>query len=98
MIYADTTRYQGFPRIISDGKGGIIAAFLQGNTAQDARVYAQRVGPAGDLLWPRERLWRYSPDACTEWSKGPVRRSSLRLGMVMCMPCRRRYRRLARLL
>jgi hypothetical protein len=51
-VYPRTSGYQGYPHIAGDGMGGVVIVFLAGNSASDARAYAQRVGPGGDLLWP----------------------------------------------
>lgn len=43
--------FQGFPRAIPDGTGGMIAAWTDGRNGVDSDVYASRIDGAGTPLW-----------------------------------------------
>jgi hypothetical protein len=43
--------YQNAPNLVADGSGGAVVAWMQ-LAASQTHVYAQRVSPSGDLLWP----------------------------------------------
>ena len=43
---------QGFPRIVLDGEGGVVIAWVDDRSTQD--IFAQRLNTDGDLLWTPE--------------------------------------------
>ena len=49
---AATPEQQAYPRIVADGAGGAIIAWEDDRTDVETYVYAQRIDPFGQSLWP----------------------------------------------
>jgi hypothetical protein len=51
IIVCNAVNTQSFPKLRGDGSGGVIIAWQDKRNALNTDIYAQRVGPTGNIVW-----------------------------------------------